>query len=83
MNGQRSSFRIRSWMALMFLMTATLLSAAGCLSSSDSHRTSGGLADLIPGHKEAALRKRVESDSFPSANQAPHAPLVGEKNGSE
>lgn len=58
----------------MFLMTATLLSAAGCLSSNDSHRTSGGLADLIPGHKEAALRKRVEADSFPSADQAINTP---------
>jgi len=70
-------------MAAMFLIAATLLSAAGCLSSGDSQRTSGGLADLIPGHKEAVLRKRAEADSFPSADQAPRAPLVGEKNGSK
>ena len=56
--------RARGWHRCS-LMTATLLSAAGCLSSAGPGGTSGGLADLIPGHQEAALRKRVEADSFP------------------
>jgi hypothetical protein len=51
-------------------MAATLLLVPGCLSSAGPGETTGGLADLIPGHKEAELRKRVEADSFPSANQA-------------
>jgi len=67
-------------MALMVMMTATLFLAAGCLSSAGPGETSGGLADLIPGHKEAALRKRVEADSFPTADQALHAPPEGNAN---
>ncbi|MGO9114500.1 MAG: hypothetical protein ACLP9L_35230 [Thermoguttaceae bacterium] len=64
----------------MLLTIATLLSTAGCLSSSGPGGTSGGLADLIPGHQEAALRKRVEADSFPSADQALHGPPGGDGN---
>ena len=75
MSGQKFSFRIRPWMAAMVLTTAILLSAPGCQSSAGPGGTSGGLADvLIPGHQEAALRKRAEADSFPSATQALHAP---------
>jgi len=62
----------------MFLATSTLLLATGCLSSGSSGGTSGGLADLIPGHQDAALRKRVEADSFPSANQALHTQPAGD-----
>ena len=58
----------------MFLLLVTLLSVAGCLSSAGPGGTSGGLADLIPGHQDAALRKRAEADSFPSAAQALHTP---------
>ncbi len=58
MIGQRFSFRIRPWVAAMFFMTAALLSAPGC--------------DLIPGHKDAEFRQRVEKDSFPTADQALH-----------
>ena len=43
----------------MLVMTATLFSAPGCQ-----------LADLVPGHQEAELKKRVEADSFPRADQA-------------
>jgi len=67
-------------MALMLLMTANLLSLAGCQSSTGPGGTSGRLADLIPGHQEAVLRKRVEADSFPSADQALHAPSSGDGN---
>jgi hypothetical protein len=61
----------------MFLATAGLLSAAGCLSSAGPGGTSGGLSELIPGYKEAELRKRVEADSFPSAEQAHIPPSAG------
>jgi len=78
--GQRFSFRMRLRKAFMFFVMSALFSAAGCLSSGGPGETSGGgLADLIPGHQEAALRKRVEADSFPTANQALHvAPPVGD-----
>jgi hypothetical protein len=65
-------------MASAFLAASTLLSAAGCLSSGGSGGKSGGLADLIPGHEEAALRKRVEADNFPSASQALHTSPGGD-----
>ncbi len=55
----------------MLLLTATLLAGAGCQSSAGPGGSSGGLADmLIPGHQEAALRKQVEADPFPSADQS-------------
>ena len=74
MTGQRFSFRIGPRLAAMLLLTAALLSTPGCLSS-------GGLADLMPGHEEAALRKRVEADSFPSADQALHSPEASNRQG--
>ena len=40
----------------------------------------GGLADLIPGHQEAELRKRAEADSFPTADKALGTPMVGTGN---
>lgn len=63
MTGSRSSFRLRPWLALLLVTAAGLLSATGCQ-----------LADLIPGHQEAELRRRVEADKFPTAAQALHAP---------
>jgi hypothetical protein len=78
--GQRFTFRVRSWMVSVLLTTGIFLSTSGCLSSTNSGGTSGGLADLIPGHQEAALRKRVEADSFPRADQALHSPLGGDAN---
>lgn len=71
--GQRNSYRIGPWATSMLLVTATLLAAPGCLSSGPGGK-SGGLADLMPGHQEAALRKRVDADSFPDAAHALHAP---------
>ncbi len=62
MTAKRFSFRIRPWMASMLLVTATLLSAAGC--------------DLLPWQKDAEFQKRVKNDSFPTADQALHAPAV-------
>jgi hypothetical protein len=59
----------------------TLLPTTGCLSSAGPGKTSGGLADLIPGHKEAALRKRVEADSFPSADRALGTPVAKNRAG--
>jgi hypothetical protein len=35
----------------------------------------------MPGHQDAALRKRVEADSFPSAAQALHTPPGSGANG--
>lgn len=80
----RTQFTVcmRSWAASMLLAAATLLAAAGCQSSAGPGGTSGGLADmLIPGHQDAALRKRAEADSFPSATQALHAPEGGDHQG--
>jgi hypothetical protein len=56
--GQRFSFHIRPWLALVFLAMATLLSATGC--------------DLLPWHKQAEFENRVKNDSFPTADQALH-----------
>ncbi len=64
MTGQRFAFRPLSWMASVLLMAAALLPAAGCLS-------------LMPGHKEAELRKQAEADSFPTADKALGTPMVG------
>jgi hypothetical protein len=58
----------------MLLMTASLLSAAGCMSSAGTGGTSGGVADLIPGHHDEVVRKQAAADSFPSAAQALHTP---------
>ena len=77
MTGQRFLFRyaLRApWTAAMLLVAATLLSAPGCLSSAGPGGTSGGLANLIPGRQDAALRQRAEADSFPTAAQALHTP---------
>jgi hypothetical protein len=72
--GRQFSFRIGPWTASLLLIAATLVSAAGCQSSSGPGGKSGGLADWMPGHEDAALRKRVDADSFPSAAQALHTP---------
>ena len=76
--GQRFSVRTRASIAAIPAVMLTLLSAAGCLSSGSTGGASSGLADLIPGHQEAALRKRVEADSFPTADQALHTPAGGD-----
>ncbi len=52
--------------AILGITAATLLT--GCLSSSGPGGRSGGL--LFPGQREAALKKKVEADKFPSAQQA-------------
>lgn len=52
--------------AMLGIAVATLLT--GCLSSSGPGGRSGGL--LFPGQREAALKKKVEADKFPSAQQA-------------
>lgn len=67
MIGQCFSFRPLPWMASVLLMAAILLPAAGCLS-------------LMPGHKEAELRKQAEADSFPTADKALGTPMVGTGN---
>jgi len=54
----------------MFLLSLVLFSTVGCLSSGGPGGSSAGLADLIPGHKDAELRRRAEADSFPTADQA-------------
>ena len=78
-------FSSRKWtLAGTTLWTAaTCLFNSGCMSSGPAG-TSGGLADLIPGYHEAALRKRVDADSFPTADQALHASVssVGNRDGS-
>jgi hypothetical protein len=51
------------------MTAAAIFSAAGCQSSAPGE-SSGGLADLIPGHREAELRKRADADSFPTADHA-------------
>lgn len=63
--GERSRIPCRSTIASLVLAGFLLLSALGC--------------DLIPGHKEAALRKRVDADSFPTAAEALHSPSTGDK----
>ena len=69
MTGRKSSNLKQPLLALALLATATLIGLPGCSSS-------GGIADLVPGHEEAALRKRVEADSFPSADQSLHGPIA-------
>jgi hypothetical protein len=65
----------------MMILSTVLLSVAGCHSSSGPGGTSGGLADLIPGHQEAELRKRVDADKdFPSADQALNPSFGGDGN---
>lgn len=67
LTGQRLSFRICPRMAFVLLAAwAFLLASSGCQSSA-----------LMPGHQDAALRKRVEADSFPTADQALHGSPQG------
>jgi len=61
----------------MFVVLSTVSSVVGLLFAGGKGGSSGGLADLIPGHQEAALRQRVEADSFPTAAQALHTPPGG------
>ena len=78
LTAQRLSFRKCPRMALVLLAaSAFLLALGGCHSSAGPGGTSGGLADLMPGHQDAALRKRVEADSFPTADQALHGSPQG------
>ena len=61
-------------------IAAALLLAGGCQSSGGPGAASGGLAErLIPGYEEAQLRKQVEADSFPTAAQALHRPMDGDR----
>jgi hypothetical protein len=46
------------------LIATMLLASPGCST----------LPDLIPGHKEAEFRSRVQNDSFPTAAQAAQSP---------
>ena len=57
MIGKRINF---PWLAVAMLAITSLLPLTGCLS--------GGFA--LPGQREAALKKKVEADKFPSAQQA-------------
>ena len=70
MTPERSKLAARLWKSMVSLTGAALLLASGCCGSG----TSGGLGDLMPGHKDADLRSRVEHDSFPTADQALHSP---------
>ncbi|MGA2618496.1 MAG: hypothetical protein ABSF26_12865 [Thermoguttaceae bacterium] len=44
-----------------------LVPTVGCSSAS---RPLDAVAGIIPGSNEAAFRKKVEADNFPTANQA-------------
>jgi hypothetical protein len=57
-----SSARVSPWLPL--LISAVLWLLPGCSS----------LYDLVPGHKDAELRDRVQHDSFPTASQAMQTP---------
>jgi hypothetical protein len=61
------------------MMAALVVGFGGCFYPSQSNHQSGGIADLIPGRKEAQLRKRVEADSFPDASRALHAPVAAKE----
>ena len=49
------------------LAAAMLVPTVGCSSAS---RPLDAVAGIIPGSNEAAFRKKVEADNFPTANQA-------------
>jgi hypothetical protein len=51
-------------------MTALFLPEAGCTGGGSARKPMDAVTELIPGQKEANLRKRVEADSFPTAEKA-------------
>jgi hypothetical protein len=56
---------------LVFLLLIALAAPlAGCASTSDPSKSHDTMLDLIPGHKDAALRQKVEADNFPTAEKA-------------
>ena len=78
MTAERSTFSVRGTLWACSLFAAMLLASPGCST----------LPDLIPGHKEAEFRSRVQNDSFPTAAQAtqppagaPGAPACGSRVG--
>ncbi len=62
---ERGPGRRLAWSAL--LAVAMLFPTAGCSSTS---RPLDAVSGIIPGNKDAAFRKKVEADSFPTASQA-------------
>jgi hypothetical protein len=63
--------RFSGWrrFAGVIALSATLFSVAGCQS----------MADLVPGHREAELKRRVDADKdFPTADQALNPSLAGD-----
>ena len=64
MTAERSTSAVRASLWAPLLIAAMLVSAPGCSS----------LYDLVPGHKEAELRDRVQHDDFPTAAQAMKSP---------
>lgn len=66
MTDKRFSFRAKPWLAALFLMVATLLPSTGC--------------SLFPGHQQAELKKRVNADSFPTADKALGTSVAGSGN---
>jgi hypothetical protein len=61
---ERSTFSVRGTLWTCSLFAAMFLESPGCST----------LPDLIPGHKEAQFRSRVQNDSFPTAAQATQLP---------
>lgn len=70
-----------SWFGLSWSSLATILAAGILLSTAGCGGVARGLRDpatavrelpsqIVPGRKEATLRKKVEADHFPTAQEA-------------
>jgi hypothetical protein len=76
----RPEIRLNFRTLLLPLIGALMLLVAGCCGSGNSSGSPGGLANIVPGHKDAELRTRVEHDSFPTAAEAMHSPAAASGN---
>jgi hypothetical protein len=58
------------WRWILVPLCAAMIPAGGCNTPSNSHKPLASVREMLPGQKDAALRKKVEADSFPSAEKA-------------
>ena len=58
----------RRWLFLP--LCVAMFPPAGCNTTSTSHKPLAAVRQMLPGQKDAELRKKVEADSFPTAEKA-------------
>lgn len=70
MTGSKSYRLMLRLLGTAIAAAVVLLPTSGCSSSNSSRGPLASVKEMLPGQKEAALRQKVEKDTFPTAQQA-------------